>query len=473
MLKRNFKRWSKDFVRYSKFVFLASDLLFFNTAYFLALFIRFKTFNFPFSDGYLKLLLMGNILWLLLIGTFGTHRVFRFEPMEKNLIRSIKMFLTHFVLLVMLTYLTDFRELSRLMLVYYFILLLVISTSFKVAVLGFIKYLRRRGINHRNVAIVGYNRNAVDLYDMLLSDPSYGYDVQGFFTDESAEMTGDAVICGKLDEIEKWLEKGSIDELYVAVTTTNAGRIKKLINNCERNGVRVKIIPNFQKYTASHSVDINYYSHIPVLSIRKEPLSKLPNRMFKRLFDVIFALVVLVGLVSWLIPLMAILIRIDSKGPVIFKQKRSGIDGKEFMCYKLRTMIAGNEGRNSIGTQNNDPRITKFGKFLRRSRIDELPQFYNVLIGQMSVVGPRPHMIAHTETYSELINEFLIREYVKPGITGWAQTEGSLDADRKLKEMKEKVKNDIWYIENWSFLLDLKIIFNTTLKVFSGDENAK
>jgi undecaprenyl-phosphate galactose phosphotransferase/putative colanic acid biosynthesis UDP-glucose lipid carrier transferase len=335
-----------------------------------------------------------------------------------------------------------------------------------------LKYLRRRGINHRVVGIVGFNQNARDLYELLTADVSYGYRVLGYFTDESKDVTLGAKVFGKLDDIHEEIDRGRVEEVYVAVTTTNSSRVKRIIRHCERKGVRVKIIPNFQKYTSSHSVDINYYSTVPVLSIRREPLSKLPNIVLKRSFDILFSIIVLVGILSWLYPFVALIIKLNTKGPVIFRQRRSGIDGEVFTCYKFRTMEQ-NEDSNRIGTQDNDPRITKVGKFLRKSRIDELPQFINVLIGNMSIVGPRPHMIIHTEVYSELIDEFMIRHYVKPGITGWAQTVGYLDANQKLKEMKEKVKNDIWYIENWSFLLDIKIIVNTTLNIFRDDPNAK
>lgn len=451
---------------------MVSDFVLLNGSYFLALIFRFGTVDVPFQEEYLKLLGLGNILWLLLIGVFNTHRVFRFEPIEKNLIRTFKMVFTHFTILMLFTYLTDFREPSRLMLVYYLIILLILSMIYRIVVLQILKYLRRRGINHRVVGIVGFNQNAVDLYELLTADVSYGYRVLGYFTDESKEMTGDAKVFGKLEDIHEEIDRGRVEEVYIAVTTTNSSRVKRIIRHCERKGVRVKIIPNFQKYTSSHAVDINYYSSVPVLSIRKEPLSKVKNIVLKRAFDIVFSLFVIFGILIWLYPIVALIIKLNSKGPVIFRQRRSGLDGDVFTCYKFRTMEE-NEDANKKGTQENDPRITSVGKFLRKSRIDELPQFINVLVGNMSVVGPRPHMIIHTEVYSELIDEFMIRHYVKPGITGWAQTVGYLDANQKLKEMREKVKNDIWYIENWSFLLDLKIIFNTTMNIFRDDPNAK
>ena len=470
LINRKVRNFLKIVIRYAKYFLFVSDFLVFNGSFFLALYIRFNTFNFPYEQDYMRLLLMGNILWVLLIGVFNTYRVIRFEPMEKNLIRSIRMIFAHFILMFLVTYIIEFRGTSMLVFLYYLGIVLTVSITIRITFLQILKYLRRRGINHRIVAIVGYNQNALELYDSLTSDVSYGYRVLGCFTDESAETTKDISVLGKLDEfIESAVQRG-IEEVYIAVTTTNSSRVKRIIRYSEQNGIRVKLIPNFQKYTSSHSVDINYYDNVPVLSMRKEPLSSLRNKVLKRTFDIIFSLFVLVGILSWLYPIVYLLIKLDSQGPSLFKQKRSGLDGSVFTCYKFRTMVEGAE-KEGVGTQRNDPRITKLGRFLRKSKIDELPQFINVLIGNMSVVGPRPHMLVHTETYSLLIDEFMIRHFVKPGITGWAQTVGQLRPEEKLEEMKSKVKNDIWYIENWSFLLDLKIIINTTLQIFKKDSD--
>lgn len=190
------------------------------------------------------------------------------------------------------------------------------------------------------------------------------------------------------------------------------------------------------------------------------------------MFDIAFSIFVILIVMPWLFPIVFIIQKITSKGPVFFVQLRSGQDNKIFKCLKFRTMTL-NDFSDKIGTQDNDPRITKFGKILRKTRIDELPQFFNVLFGQMSIVGPRPHMLTHTEEYSKLIDQFLVRQYVKPGITGWAQATGYIDESKKLQEMQDKVKNDIYYIENWSFMLDMKIIFLTIYNVFKGDKNAK
>jgi lipopolysaccharide/colanic/teichoic acid biosynthesis glycosyltransferase len=218
-------------------------------------------------------------------------------------------------------------------------------------------------------------------------------------------------------------------------------------------------------------LNIDFYNDIPVLVLRKEPLENVFNQTIKRLFDLFFSISIILLIYPWLFPIVFLIIKLTSKGPIFFIQDRSGQDNKVFKCYKFRTMRI-NKDANSTGTLINDPRITPIGKLLRKTRIDELPQFINVFLGQMSVVGPRPHMIKHTEEYSRLVNEFLVRQFVKPGITGWAQTTGYIDETRKLQEMKDKVIKDIWYIENWSFLLDIKIILLTIYNIIRKDKNA-
>lgn len=469
MIHRNIRNFVGRIVKHTKLLLLLFDIIVLNLAFLGAVLVRFGSLDFPYQHDYLQLLLLGNVIWILLIGVFDAYKVTRFEPMETTLLRTIRMVFTHFPLFLLITYIIDFRDSSRLLLFVFLGFLLFGVIFYRIVAIAILKWLRRRGVNHKSVAIIGYNRNAVDIYDVLTSDIAYGYRVMGYFTDEKIRP-GEIPFLGNLDSIEEGFKKRKIDEVYVALSTTNAKRVKNIFQLCDRYGVRVNIIPNFQKYTASHVVQIKYYRHVPVLRRRTEPLTYSINKWMKRLFDIVFSLVVILGLLWWIYPIVAIVSKLTSIGPVIFRQRRSGIDGKVFTCYKFRTMVE-NDTSELQGTQRSDPRITPFGRFLRKTKIDELPQFVNVLFGNMSVVGPRPHMLVHTEVYSELISEFMVRHYVKPGVTGWAQIVGELYPEEKLKEMKEKIKNDIWYIENWSFLLDLKIIINTTLCVFRGKDD--
>jgi Undecaprenyl-phosphate glucose phosphotransferase len=247
-------------------------------------------------------------------------------------------------------------------------------------------------------------------------------------------------------------------------------QIASLVKFCDSHLIRFKLIPDLRGLL-SRRVNINFYDNVPVISLRNEPLESLFNRMVKRAFDVLFSLVIIICIMSWLLPLLALLIKITSPGPVFFRQKRSGLKNVEFTCLKLRTMKVNNEADERQATKD-DPRITAIGKWLRRTNLDELPQFFNVFMGQMSVVGPRPHMIRHTEEYSRMFDQFMVRHLIKPGITGWAQVNGYRGETVNPERMRKRVEHDVWYIENWSLMLDLKIIFLTVVKMIVGDKNA-
>jgi len=210
---------------------------------------------------------------------------------------------------------------------------------------------------------------------------------------------------------------------------------------------------------------------IPLLSIRTEPLQSPYNRIMKRAFDIVFSVLVLIFCFPPLFIIVGFLIKVSSRGPILFKQKRTGQYGQIFECYKFRTMTINKEA-DSKQAEKDDPRTTKIGSFLRRTNLDEFPQFVNVIMGDMSVVGPRPHMLMHTALYSQLVDKYMIRHLVKPGITGWAQITGYRGETRTLEQMEGRIKRDVWYLENWSFFLDLKIVFVTIINMFRGEKNA-
>jgi undecaprenyl-phosphate galactose phosphotransferase/putative colanic acid biosynthesis UDP-glucose lipid carrier transferase len=259
--------------------------------------------------------------------------------------------------------------------------------------------------------------------------------------------------------------------MYIALHFNEAENIQGLIRIAEKYLVRVKIVPDFYEFTGARKVSIDFYQNTPVLMLRSEPLEEAINRIIKKLFDISFSLMVVILILSWLFPILMILVRLSSSGPVFFKQKRTGEDNIEFTCFKFRTMRV-NDLSDELQACEADPRITKIGSFMRKTNLDELPQFFNVLWGSMSVVGPRPHMLKHTEQYSELIHNYLVRHYAKPGITGWAQVNGYRGETKRLEDMQKRVDYDIWYIENWSFLLDLKIVWRTLRNMVRGEKNA-
>ena len=270
--------------------------------------------------------------------------------------------------------------------------------------------------------------------------------------------------------LEAFCKTQKIDDLLIALPNSNGAEVDRLVKFAENHMIRVQIIPEFTSFFHK-SVSIEYFENLPILSLRTEPLESLTNRMVKRLFDIVFSLIIIIFLLSWLFPLLAILIKMSSKGPVFFTQLRSGRDNREFICYKFRTMAVNNLADKLQATAN-DPRITKLGAFMRKTNLDELPQFINVLLNKMSVVGPRPHMLTHTKYYRKIIDKYMVRQYAKPGITGWAQVIGLRGETKEVSDMEKRAKADIWYIENWSLVLDVKIIFLTVLAMIKGDTKA-
>ena len=267
-----------------------------------------------------------------------------------------------------------------------------------------------------------------------------------------------------------YIINNDIDEIYFSASQLSNDQINDLIEFADNNLREVKFIPD-NKDIFTKKLKYEYYDYIPILSIRNIPLQDPFNKFFKRLFDVLFSLSVIVFVLSWLTPILAIIIKLESKGPVFFKQSRNGFNYKEFYCYKFRSMTPNKNAHLKQATKG-DHRITKVGKFIRKTSIDELPQFYNVLFGDMSVVGPRPHMVSHTNMYAQRVDKFMVRHFVKPGITGLAQTSGFRGEIETDKDIIGRVKYDIFYIENWSILLDMKIIFQTFMNAVKGEEKA-
>ena len=422
------------------------------------------------SNDLVPFILYSNFIWILLIKVFDAYSILRFETADKILSRSLKMLFSYLIILYLDVLFFRYIEISFFFLVIYscfFGLLLVIFRFFSIK---YLKILRRKGLNNRKIIFIGVNRNSLELAKTLNKEISFGYQLIGFFSNKHAEYPG-ITILGKISEVMDYCDKNKIDEIYYSVIKLDPKEIKKIINYSEKNFIRFKIIPDFNQYTLNRRLNIDFYKDIPILHLRKEPLESPFNKLTKRLFDLFFSSCVIVFIYPWLFPIVFFIQKLTSKGPVFFVQQRSGQDNIAFNCYKFRTMEE-NEESTTKGTIKNDPRITPFGKILRKSRIDELPQFINVIVGQMSIVGPRPHMLKHTEEYSKLIDDFFVRHYIKPGITGWAQTKGYLNENEKLLEMKDKVKKDVWYIENWSFTLDLRIILITALNIIRKDKNA-
>jgi Undecaprenyl-phosphate glucose phosphotransferase len=316
------------------------------------------------------------------------------------------------------------------------------------------------------VIILGYGELARELWGFFISHPEHGYKFLGFFDDSSEEED----IRGKLSEVEQYVNLNNVDEIYCCLPHLNNERVQEIIEFAEDHFVKVKLIPDYRGFPFK-GVEVQLYDNIPVLKVRPQPLDDTLNRILKRSFDFAFSTFIIVFLLSWLIPLISLLIKLDSKGPVFFKQLRHGKGNREFICYKFRTMYINNEA-NSKQAIKNDPRITRLGAFLRRTSLDEFPQFINVFKGEMSIVGPRPHMLTQTEEFSKKINKYMIRHTIKPGITGLAQIKGYRGETKSLQALRNRIRLDLFYIQNWTLIFDFKIILATIGIVLWSDENA-
>jgi putative colanic acid biosysnthesis UDP-glucose lipid carrier transferase len=336
--------------------------------------------------------------------------------------------------------------------------------GFKLFIYFFLrKYRILFGGNFRSVILVGKDNTVKPLKHFFEENPDYGYKLIKIFNlNQQSDDYFKTIFSFVLDN--------NIDEIYCSIEDLSSKQIEDFIVFSDNNLKTLKFIPDQKQLLSLNSV-FEYYDYIPIISRRIISLDDSIHKIIKRIFDLIFSILMIIGVLSWLIPIMAIIVKLDSKGSLFFIQKRNGLNNKEFNCLKFRSMqINGLADIEQVSK--NDVRITKVGKFIRKTSIDELPQFFNVLFGDMSVVGPRPHMVSHTNMYAERIDKFMVRHFIKPGITGLAQTKGFRGEVETDKDIINRVRYDIFYIEKWSLLLDFKIIFNTVYNVLKGDKKA-
>lgn len=454
--------------RYLNAIYVLGDILILNLSFAV---VRFLSNNYSLNADniYLAQFLYINFFWLLTVFIFKTNefeRVTRYEQVLGNLLKTV---VVHCLLLVFFKYLLsdyifpiqDFPQKYLL-----FVFLLIVWRTFMLILISFV---RRRGLNYRRVVIVGGDKLASDIQNFFVSHPEVGYRLQGIFSDNvTHSFTGKTL--GNVNALKEFAVANATDEIYCSISGMSNEKISELILFCDQNLIRFKLIPDFGGLM-NRRVQIDFYDAVPVLTLRSEPLESLMNRIVKRVFDILFSLLIIVLIFPWLMLIIAFFIKLSSNGPVFFKQKRSGKNNKEFTCLKFRTMKVNSEA-DEVQATKNDSRITGIGKILRKTNLDELPQFFNVFIGQMSVVGPRPHMLKHTSDYSKMIDKFMVRHFIQPGITGWAQVNGYRGETIQTEKMEKRVEYDVWYIENWSLFLDIKIIAMTILNMAGGEENA-
>lgn len=355
----------------------------------------------------------------------------------------------------------------------YYLGVIVCTIFYRFVIRQCIKAYRANPDHHRKALFVGPTDTIYGLFNQMAKDPTVGYDVLGYFAvEENVDASARAPYLGTPDDVIAYLDEHheEVEELYCTLSTEYNDFINKLLPYCENHIIRFYSIPTNFNYT-KRTMSMQMVAGLPVFSLHDEPLAQLSNRILKRSFDFICSSLFLLFGFPFVYIIFGTWIKLSSPGPIFFKQKRSGLNGKEFYCYKFRSMRV-NADADKLQATKDDPRKTRVGEFMRRTNIDELPQFINVWKGEMSMVGPRPHMLAHTDMYSHIINNYMLRHFVKPGITGYAQVTGFRGETSELWQMEGRVKKDIWYIEHWSFPLDIWIMIKTFTNTLGGEKEA-
>jgi len=407
-----------------------------------------------------------NLSWLLISYGINFYPIGRNERFRSSLNKLIYQYL-----IFGLAYFAffGFKDISNVSSEYQLYVLFIICSTISFSKWVFhmvIKVYRIEGGNFVNVVIVGNDKNLGKMLDVF-NKPELGYRYKGYFDNKKSEC---ASYLGSIEDSCQYIINNGIDEIYCTASQLSSSEIKNLINFADNNLKKLKIIPDHKDvYTRAMGVEL--FGLIPVLNLRKSPLDSDLAKIGKRGFDIIFSTLVIILLLSWLTPLLFILLNIESKGPVFFKQRRHGCNKKVFWCYKFRSMSP-NKDADLTMCSKNDRRITKIGRILRRTSIDELPQFFNVFWGDMSVVGPRPHMQTHTHQYETSVDKYLVRHFVKPGITGLAQIKGYRGEIIKKADIINRVRMDVFYIEKWCLMMDVKIIYSTIFNALRGEEKA-
>ncbi len=445
------------------------DLLVINAVYFGTQFILEKQLYISNDVQYSNFIISLNIMWLLVLLMKNIYHelcIASFEQFTRDSIRAYIYFL-----LLTAIYLFFFRMLmlSRVFIILVMTIIPAILLMNRFIYLFIYQYLQKSDMQVSRIIVIGYNTLSKKLVDYLTED-GINKKVIGFCEEYENinELSKYPILSNVFDAIDTCKKYGA-NEIYSTIAPEHNDKLYQLIQHADQNCIRFRIVPDLD-FFFKRQMHIGYLKEIPVISLRKEPLEDIGNQIKKRFFDIVVSSLVILLLLSWLVPLICILIKLGSKGPIFFVQLRSGKNNSPFRCFKFRSMRV-NDQADHLQATSNDERVTGIGRFLRRTNLDEFPQFFNVLMGDMSIVGPRPHMLKHTDQYSRLIGQYMVRQFLKPGITGWAQVNGFRGETKNLEQMQKRVEHDLWYMENWSLMIDLKIIMTTFINMVRGEEN--
>ena len=403
----------------------------------------------------LYFLIPSYLLLYYMVQLYTSRRALRMWQEFVDIVKANVMGVIGFLVVL---YIINQPDFSRSMIAIFFGINVFLTTLAHWLLRKFLRFIRKKGYNVKHILLVGYSRAAEGYISRILDNPQWGYVIAGVLDDFvplGTQYHGISVI-GKIEELNTYLENNNYDEITITLPLDDYDRLEMLVADCEKSGVHTKFIPDYSSLFPSNPYTEDVQG-LPVINIRYVPLTNSFNRLAKRAVDIVGSLLAII-IFSPIMLFAAIAIKCSSEGPVIYKQERVGMNGKPFMMYKFRTMRVQNEAEEKKGwTTKGDPRVTPIGGFLRKTSIDEMPQFFNIFIGQMSLVGPRPERPQFVEKFREQIPRYMVKHQVRPGLTGWAQINGY----RGDTSIRKRIDYDIYYIENWTMSFDLKIIIGT------------
>jgi len=455
--------------RYSKYIpaiAITGDFVILNTLFVFA-FHAFASRAVFYTDKNVLFYLYLNVSWLILSLIFKAGDASTVAPKKKLVFTYVKIIVFFFFSFLLFFQITPLSYFPRDYIGYLFPLFFALLLVWKFALYYAFVLYRRMGYNYRKIIIVGKTKNTLSLRNYFTGNALNGYKFLGFI-DKQKDLEKEVI--GSYDDLVTLFSGMDVDEIYIALDSVPANILPQIIRLVNQYPVKVRIVPDFGAFSHKSAELVNY-DMIPVLQIHQGPLSQWYNCLVKRIFDIFVSLTFIVGVLWWFTLILQILTWLTGHGKVFFIQQRTGTDGKVFPCIKYRTMKPNSDADTRQATTQ-DERITPIGQFLRKTSLDELPQFINVLLGQMSVIGPRPHMLLHTHEYRQLVERFMLRHTVNPGITGLAQISGYRGEVKTPADIEARFSFDVNYIENWNFGMDMKIIFLTIKLIFFGDKHA-
>jgi Undecaprenyl-phosphate glucose phosphotransferase len=462
------------------------DLTIITLALTLAWIIRFETTLFGIGHGnwgfihYMEPLIIILPLYLILYYSFGLYQPQRTRSIKSEVTNIIKANSVGLLVLISILFILHLTDYSRYMLALFITFSITFAITERLTIKQSLRLMRTMGYNIKHILIIGAGPLGKKFAKRIEENPYVGYKIIGFLDDqiEINQKIADSKVIGKINDLEDLILKNPIDNIFIALSAQQHN-ILDIIDTCEKHGVKAKIIPDFSTYFPSKNYEdlinnialilpsqpyLNMIDDIPIVDVRYVPLDNTFKKTQKRIFDFTLATLAIIFL-SPIMIFTAIMVKITSPGPIIFKQERLGYNKQKFMMYKFRSMkVLDKEIEDTQWTNKNDPRRTKFGSFIRKTSIDEFPQFFNVFKGEMSLIGPRPERPIFVEKFRKEIPQYMIKHYVRPGMSGWAQVNGW----RGNTSIKKRVEYDIYYVENWTMYLDIKIFIMTFINGFTN-----